>query len=371
MLYILMQQEEPVLEMDVNSLSGTVEHINRIYNETRLPIYTNEKNDLTHEMNAWIQGRAIPDSRPNLKALLGKAGVKTPAALSFKNFGLTLSDQYWFKPVDSQLQWSDINLFQNKFSILAFHMAPGKKTEFPASDSSLNGELEKFWMIENNQQFLYKVGTKPYYQQPYNEVFAADLLKKLGLPHVPYFLKKREDVIYSVCPLFTDIDTEYVPAKAILHVREQRNHESNVTHFLHCMNLLHIPVEESQIHTMLAFDYLINNSDRHYGNFGFLKNARKQEFIGMAPLFDHGNSMWYLDSNYDIKLSNQPAKPFKSIQLDQLKLAKKALLPLETVSDEWLTEEIQNIYSQNPRIEEKRLQLFKNRVVALKRMVKC
>jgi hypothetical protein len=33
--------------------------------------------------------------------------------------------------------------------------------------------------------------------------------------------------------------------------------------------------------------------DRHYTNFGFVRNAETLEWIGTAPLFDCGASMWY------------------------------------------------------------------------------
>ena len=33
-----------------------------------------------------------------------------------KCFGLSLSDQYWIKPINSKLTWDKINFFNNKFS---------------------------------------------------------------------------------------------------------------------------------------------------------------------------------------------------------------------------------------------------------------
>jgi hypothetical protein len=44
---------------------------------------------------------------------------------------------------------------------------------------------------------------------------------------------------------------------------------------------------------MILFDYIINNSDRHRKNFGFLKSEKE---FKMAPLFDHGLSLF---SNFD------------------------------------------------------------------------
>ncbi|MGX8833748.1 hypothetical protein ACWG0P_05985 [Amedibacillus sp. YH-ame6] len=43
---------------------------------------------------------------------------------------------------------------------------------------------------------------------------------------------------------------------------------------------------------MILFDAIINNEDRHYGNFGLLKNNHTNEYLSMAPLFDHGISLF-------------------------------------------------------------------------------
>ncbi len=40
--------------------------------------------------------------------------------------------------------------------------------------------------------------------------------------------------------------------------------------------------------SILVFDALIYNDDRHFGNFGLLRDNRTGKFIGTAPLFDHG-----------------------------------------------------------------------------------
>ena len=43
---------------------------------------------------------------------------------------------------------------------------------------------------------------------------------------------------------------------------------------------------------MIVFDAIICNTDRHYGNFGFLIDNKTNKIIEPAPLFDHGNSLF-------------------------------------------------------------------------------
>ena len=49
---------------------------------------------------------------------------------------------------------------------------------------------------------------------------------------------------------------------------------------------------EKALNDMLVYDALIFNTDRHYGNFGFLIDSRTNRIIAPAPLFDHGNSLF-------------------------------------------------------------------------------
>ena len=77
--------------------------------------------------------------------------------------------------------------------------------------------------------------------------------------------------------------------------------------------------------------------------------------------------MWFNNLNYDIKLSQQPAKPFKDEQEAQIRLAKEQKLPTNLISETWIKEKIDQIYTQNLRCDEERRTLFFERVLARKR----
>ena len=42
---------------------------------------------------------------------------------------------------------------------------------------------------------------------------------------------------------------------------------------------------------MLLFDAICINPDRHFGNFGLLRNNKTGEFTDFAPIFDNGESL--------------------------------------------------------------------------------
>ena len=70
---------------------------------------------------------------------------------------------------------------------------------------------------------------------------------------------------------------------------------------------------------MIVLDFLIGNEDRHFNNFGLIRNAVTLEWIGVAPIFDCGTSLWYNTQESLIKpLSpNLPAKPLKKTHREQ------------------------------------------------------
>ena len=48
----------------------------------------------------------------------------------------------------------------------------------------------------------------------------------------------------------------------------------------------------NKISNMLLIDYVLGNEDRHWGNFGILRNIKTLDFVDVAPIFDNGNALW-------------------------------------------------------------------------------
>lgn len=71
-------------------------------------------------LNNWFKGRGIPSWRDRLDILLSRLNISTPEELLDKAFGLSLSDHYWIKPVDSNIQYNDINFFDHDFDVTEF-----------------------------------------------------------------------------------------------------------------------------------------------------------------------------------------------------------------------------------------------------------
>lgn len=70
------------------------------------------------------------------------------------------------------------------------------------------------------------------------------------------------------------------------------------------------------IYSMLIFDFLICNDDRHLTNFGVIFNEQTQQYR-FTPLYDHGESFFRTDAvltkkEYDTKCHKFKSKPFST-----------------------------------------------------------
>ena len=120
----------------------------------------------------------------------------------FNSNGLSLSDQYWMKPAESNLEWKDINFFENSFSDDVGNILgqPKKenKIDLMSPCNTSYGWLKKKWKIVNGKRYLIKAGSNPYMQEPLNEVFGTKLHERLGCKnYVPYTISWEDGMPYS------------------------------------------------------------------------------------------------------------------------------------------------------------------------------
>jgi hypothetical protein len=252
--------------------------------------------------------------------------IRTPQALLAKCYGLSLSDQYWARPETSELKWENVNFFGNAFSedvgdILFGQIPENDEFSLMSPDNTSDGWLRKKWKIIDGKRCLIKGGSGATRQEPYNEVLASEIMRRLDIPHVPYTLTVIDEYPYSVCEDFITAETELVSAWRITRARKKDNNVSLYRHFLNCCAALGIPGVRGNLDKMLALDYLIANEDRHRGNFGAVRNADTLEWIGLAPVFDCGTSLLHDKPTAMIRpLAKAPSKPFRSSHDEQIKL---------------------------------------------------
>lgn len=90
--------------------------INEIYNIAYAPVilesaFRQNSDCMLNALNKWFLTRRIPDNRENLSHLLSELHITSPEELLDKAYGLSLTDQYWFKDMSNPVKWDDINFF--------------------------------------------------------------------------------------------------------------------------------------------------------------------------------------------------------------------------------------------------------------------
>ena len=329
MEYQLMHGEIPVVSFALDDATSAILRVGTPDRPEHLPVGVSaHKNRVDRAaLNAWWQGRAIPASRQGIRRALDELGVATAQSLLEKCLGLSLSDQYWIRPAGSALRWSEVNFFEHPFSddvgnILFGRGSGGDPVSLMSPDNTSDGWLKKKWTIVGGKRCLLKGGSGATQQEPYNEVFASRLMRRLQVPHVEYALVYQDGYPFSVCEDFITPNTELVSAWHVMQTRKKENHVSAYQHLLQCCAALGIPDVRRRLDEMLAVDYLLVNEDRHQNNFGFIRRADTLEWLGMAPIYDSGSSLWFNTPTPMIRASapSIASKPFKASHEEQIKL---------------------------------------------------
>ncbi len=329
MKYTLMHKNIAVADIEIDEALGGVTKIRNITAKEHLPVGTIriQRDDEVvdrYAFNQWWTGRSIPASRMGVSEALETLGIYNTKLLLTKCLGLSLSDHYWIKPYNKNILWEDVNFFDNDFSddigdVLFGMNGKNADFDFVSPDNTSDGNLQKRWKIIDGKRCLLKSGSTPFRQQPFNEVIATLVMNKLGIEHVPYTIIWIDSKPYSVCEDFVTKDTELISAWRVLQLRQKENHESSYLHYVNICKELGIDIVPA-LDRMIVLDYIIANEDRHFNNFGLLRDANTLEWIGAAPIFDSGTSLWYDTSARGISTYDIPCKPFKKKHSEQLRM---------------------------------------------------
>jgi hypothetical protein len=322
-----MHRNTPVAELEIDEEVGVVSKIGAVFNALHLPVGLEMTDGRPNRraLNEWWTGRAIPASRSGLRDALENMQVSSPQLLLTKCFGLSLSDQYWVRSVRKPAAWKDMNFFENPFSEdvgnILFGGAPHGDVDLMSPDNTSDGWLKKKWIVADGKRCLVKGGSQVFYQEPLNEALASAIMRRLNVPHTPYSLIYERGQPLSVCADFITSATDLVPAWRIRSAAKKPGHISEYRHYLDCCERLGIPGMEQSINEMLTVDFLLANADRHFNNFGAVRDAETLAWVGAAPIYDSGTSMYY-DQPTQLIRPRLPAgsKPFRTSHDEQVKL---------------------------------------------------
>lgn len=345
--YILMNKHTPILEIKINQETGDIVKIDDVYNLDYLPIGISIRKGLPERevLNHWWKGRCIPASRDGLDSALEIMGIDNQSQLIMKCFGLSLSDQYWMNPKENNLKWENVNFFTNDFSsdvgmVLYGQQEVNTNIDFMSPDNTSDGWLRKKWKIVDGERYLLKAGSRPFQQEPYNEVIASKILERFNVfPHVPYEMFWNDEEPGCLCKNFINQDTELVTAYSLYCFDKKENHVSLYDYMVQCFEKVGIHNAREFFDYLLVIDYLIVNTDRHLNNFGVIRDVNSLEITGIAPIFDSGTSLWHNLLEFEISQTKNLSKPFRKFHEEQIRLVssfdKIDLSKLHGIEEEW------------------------------------
>ena len=365
--FTLMNKNKKIFDFEYSDEEHIIVKFERSYpdNENYAPFGLIKNNNIDkNQFNKWWKNRQIPASRMGLKEVLYKSNIYDKDnfdLLDAKAYCLSLSDQYWVKRIDEDILWEDINFFDNEFSEdIGKILFDGGKTpvnlNLNTPDMTSNGNYEKRWKIIDGDRYLIKAGGKMINQEPFNEVIATKLYERIlnDDEYVKYEIIYDNQRAVSICKNFITTNTELIPAWKINEYCEVDKDENKYEHYIRCLNELNVLNANILVDKMLVCDFILANKDRHFNNFGVIRNVETLEFERVAPIFDNGCSLWF-DENDMYVGEFFLTKPFEEYEKNQVSLVKNFSW-LDISKLDGFVNEVKDILSSNKLLSDERIE---------------
>lgn len=265
----------------------------RIFEAEFMPwdLYLEEAEDLDTLINNvtnfyhWCAGRVLTLDRQYAKEILNSIGAvqsstdkdRAEIALSYRCVSLT--DIFWVREKGDTATFDEINLYDNHLSnafvdvSLRGRQMTANNHEL-ARDLSTNGCFPKAWVRQEDGFYLYKDGGQEAVE---NEILASRICQCFDCNQVIYTEGVYEGEKVSVSRLMTSKDRSIIPISAwqIYAMNQDLNWREEI-----------LKLDAYHYHMMNILDYLIGNTDRHWGNWGLLNDNMTNKPISLHPLMD-------------------------------------------------------------------------------------
>lgn len=299
MQYLIMRKNDVITVADFDD-DGTMLWVSDVMKNIELaPLH--KKSSATW-LKDWWKERSIPMGQHKVERMLQEKGLIGPEDYLLRNLGLSLTDYYWVKPLDSNLKWEDVNLFKNSFrnemQFENFATDEGDNIDVYNPNSSLQGQLEKKWIIHNEKRYLVKGNRDEKSTESINEVIVSKLHELQGYDnYTDYSLIKIKDRDYDygcISECFTSEELELVSAYAVVTSEVQKNDISSYEHFIRVCSSYGMDEEELRrdLEYQILVDFVLSGRDRHLSNVSILRDANTMRFVRMAPIYDSGKCLF-------------------------------------------------------------------------------
>ena len=249
----------------------------------------------------WCSSRILSPDRAYAKEILNSIRAKQAttdkerAAISLAYHCVTLTDVYWVKGYREQITYDAINLFDHSLSdafvdvslrgkALTAQNAQLITASDTAGDVATQGAAPKAWVRRNGTFYLLKDGDE---KEVDAELLASRIARCFEVDQVLYEPFMYDGQKVSASPLMTSKDFSIVPME---HVEiYAANHNTDLYALIRRYDLRGYCM-------MNIIDYLVGNTDRHWGNWGFLVDNKTNKPLRLFPLMDFNKAFQAYDT---------------------------------------------------------------------------
>ena len=370
-MFTLMRKNEEVMMLQIGQ-DGNITKLGKRENIALLPLQNRTSPKGVIE---WWRDRAIPIKQGKIEKMLRDNGIETTGLFLTHNLGLSLTDYYWIRPLGMGITWEDVNLFDNDFkeNLLLGKINYNENEALGYQpNSSLQGNLEKTWIIDRGTRKLVKGNHDVYSSESINEVIISEAIKAQGREAVQYSLLHIDGKDYDfgcISDLFTSQEKELVSAYAVMTSEQKPNDLSRYEHFINVCekNGLDRNSVREYLEFEILIDFIFSNRDRHLTNISVIRDADTLKFVSMAPIYDSGKSMLVGRDIVPVTekyVLSQDAQGFKEKELELLKYVQnRKLLNVQLLPT---PENIKEMYLKDSQVSDDRinfiLEMYKRKI---------
>ena len=278
----------------------------RIYAEKMLPynLYLEEisEDDIDGRIqnldnfDHWCASRILTLDREYAKEIMNSIGAtqsttdKERAEIALSYHCLSLMDIFWVKEKSERQDFSQLNLFENHLEStfvdvsLRGRQMTIQNRHLIADDLGTQGCYPKAWIREREGFRLLKDGgTEPVE----NELLASKIVRCFRVNQVEYEEAFYDGQKVSVSKIITSLNESIVPMEYFEVYA--CNHEIDTMQYI-------LQLDGYSYYMMNIIDYLIGNTDRHWGNWGLLIDNETNQPIRLYDLMDFNKAFQAYDT---------------------------------------------------------------------------
>lgn len=296
-IYDIMHGEEKIARIDTQG-HCVIHHPDRMPYNLYLDDGDEEVDTLVNNVTNfyfWCASRMLTLDRQYAKEILNSIGAvqamtdreRAQIALSYRC--VSLMDIYWVKREEEQVSFAEVNLYENHLDNAFVDVAlRGKQISVQnksfARDLSTNGCFPKAWVRKDGKFLLMKDGGADAVER---EVLASKVCQCFPCSQVIYREGKYEGETVSVSELMTSLEYSIVSREAFeIYAVNQK---------FDALDYI-LKLDSYSFYMMNILDYLVGNTDRHWGNWGLFIDNQKNMPISLHALMDFNQAFQAYDT---------------------------------------------------------------------------